>query len=143
MKWFHNSYRQRNFLCLFWKGCDFLKNKITCVIVPVGQSAYKAEICPSLTELQTLVGGYIEIIPLGDRLVLIGDEDAKISGKEGNRHVGNDIIAGQFVVTASLDGDLVSLSSDEVEMLLQRFRTPETISQEEVEASCQIFFGTW
>ena len=63
-----------------------MEKKITCVIVPVGHPAHRAEVVPKLKDLQRLVDGYIEIISLNDDFLLICDEEAKINGKPGNRH---------------------------------------------------------
>ena len=118
-----------------------MEKKITCVIVPVGHPAHRAEVVPKLKELQRLVDGYIEIISLNDDFLLICDEEAKLNGKPGNRHVGGDIIAGQFVIVkAGSTNDFESLSDEEAQHMIQLFKDPETISPEEVEQNCWMNF---
>ena len=61
----------------------------------------------TLEELQRAVGGYIEIVPLTDKTVMVVDEEGKLKGKEinvfatalyqGLRKV-NDYIVGDVIV---------------------------------------------
>lgn len=113
-------------------------DKIKCAIIPVGEPAYEAEITPDLENLQKLVGGMVEMVPLSEGLVLICDEEGKINGKTGNRHIGNDIIAGQFIIAGSKNGDICSLPDKVIEILLSRFKIPDVISQSEVEKNLRI-----
>lgn len=111
---------------------------ITCVVVPVGARPYSKEISTSNEAIQELVGGYYEIIRLSSRLLLLCDEEAKLKGSAGNRRIGREIIAGQFIIVGDGGKDFVSLDKYEVAAMIGRFSTPEEISPEETEDSCQI-----
>ena len=62
----------------------------------------------SLATLQTIVGGYIEVIRLDNNLLMVIDEEGKLKGREYNPvataiarkqgNIGNDYIAGVAVV---------------------------------------------
>lgn len=118
-------------------------NLITCVVVPVGEKAYSKEIKNDLETLQGLVGGLIEVLPLSDRLLLICDEEAKIKGKEGNRRIGNDIIAGQFLIVGNDGSEFTGLDKYEVAAMVGRFAVPQLFTPEEVEESILFTFGEW
>lgn len=61
-----------------------------------------------LSALQTAVGGYIETVPITDKLVLIADEEGKLKGKEPNialenRGVIYDVCVGTLAVVGITD----------------------------------------
>lgn len=119
-------------------------NTITVVIVPVHEKPYSEEISNDLATFQKLVGGYIEVIALSDRLMIICNENGKLEGLEDNRRFKNDIIVGNFFIAADGgDGDFTSLTDDEINMLYKKFETPHFISPAEVEDSFSITFGEW
>lgn len=113
---------------------------ISCVVVPVGQKPYVQEVENELRSLQELVGGYIELLRLSPTILLLCDDEAKLKGREGNRHVGAEIIAGQFIVVGDTGSSFRSLTADEKTTVLSFFAEPETISQDEVEDSVMITF---
>ena len=78
--------------------------------------------------------GLIEIISLGDSTCVLCNEEGKLIGLEGNRRIGNDIIAGVFyIVGENNDGDLISLTEEQIQTYKERFRTPEYYSKKGVE----------
>lgn len=83
----------------------------------------------SLDSLQALVGGYIEVVsPFpGDSAVLVCNEEGKLLGLPLNRSVGDDIIAGTFVIVGSdpKTGSFVSLTNRQVERYSRMFRILE------------------
>lgn len=90
-------------------------NTITVVIVPGQEKPYSEEISNDLATFQKLVGGYIEVIALSDRLMIICNENGKLEGLEGNRRFKNNIIVGDFFIAADGgDGDFTSLTDDEI-----------------------------
>ncbi len=112
--------------------------KITCVVVPIGQKPYAKEIDNDNKAIQELVGGDFEVIWLSSRLLLLCDEEAKLKGIRGNRRIGSEIIAGQFIIVGDDNRDFASLDKYEVAAMIGRFSTPDDISPEETEESCQI-----
>ena len=120
------------------------ENKLRVVMVEPGKPAYETEIDNTLEAEQKAVGGYIEVVPLGDGKLLICNEEGKLSGMQGNRRIGKDIIAGSFFIVGEDGDEFRSLTDEEVKESLKRFAEPEEISQEEVENAMSagvMFFG--
>lgn len=110
-------------------------NLMTVVYVEPHKAPYIAEIEHTLEAEQKAVGGLIEPIYLGD-VCLVGNEEAKLIGMEGNRRVGDgtSIIAGPFFICGLTADDFRGLTAEEAEKYMIQFREPEEISREEVEA---------
>ena len=67
-------------------------------------------------------------------MCLLCNEEGKLIGLEGNRCIGNDIIAGVFyVVGENNDGELISLTEKQMQTYKERFRNPEYHSKKDVE----------
>ena len=109
------------------------------VMVEPNKPAYITEIEHSLKGMKEAVGGLIEPIYYLDepRAVMVGNEEAKLIGMEGNRRFGERIVAGPFFICGEKmteDGmDFCSLSDELCEKYVQKFAVPESISQDEVE----------
>lgn len=120
------------------------ENKLRVVMVEPGKPAYETEIDNTLEAEQKAVGGYIEVVPFGDGKLLICNEEGKLSGMQGNRRLGKDIIAGPFFIVGEDGDEFRSLTDEEAKESLKRFAKPEDISQEEVENALSagiMFFG--
>ena len=77
--------------------------------------------------------GLIEIISLGDGTCILCNEEGKIIGLQGNRRIGNDIIAGVFyVIGENDDGELISLTDQQLEFYEKRFFFPEYYTKEDI-----------
>ena len=77
--------------------------------------------------------GLIEIISLGDGTCILCNEEGKIIGLDGNRRIGNDIIAGVFYVIGENDeGELISLTDQQLEFYEKRFFFPEYYTKEDI-----------
>jgi hypothetical protein len=89
-----------------------------------------------LKDLQQAVGGLIELIYAhDDRTVIVGNDEAKLIGMEGNRRLETgSIIAGPFYVIGDGGEDFRSLTDAEVSRYLQKYAEPHQISQKEVQA---------
>ncbi len=100
-----------------------LTNSIDVVIVKPYCQPSKQSIKNDLTTLQQYVGGYIEMIsPFNDNTCLICNEEGKIKGLPLNRKVGNDIIAGTFIIAGvGDDGELVSLNDKQIKQYKDKF----------------------
>lgn len=120
-----------------------MEKKIKVIMVEPMKEPNLAEVENTLEGLQKAVGGYIETLCLEDYVVLVCNEEGKLMGLPGNRSLGNDIIAGTFLVVGSNDdGEFVSLTEDKIRQYSDRFQKPETFTQEQVEeASGYIFIG--
>lgn len=120
------------------------ENKLRVVMVEPGKPAYETEIENTLKAEQEAVGGYIEVVPLDNGKLLICNEEGKLNGMQGNRRIGNDVIAGPFFIVGEDGDEFRSLTDEEVKESLKRFAEPEEISQEEVENALSagvMFFG--
>lgn len=117
-------------------------NLMRIVYVEPHKPPYAAEIEHTLRAEQKAVGGLIEPINNGDGTCLVGNEEAKILGMEGNRHLddGNSVIAGAFFVCGLTEGDFRELTDKEMMKYMDRFANPEDISQEDVESDMGITF---
>lgn len=109
-------------------------NLMRVVYVEPNRPAYEAAILHDLEHMQKAVDGYIEPVYLEDGLVVIGNEEAKLRGMTGNRHIGEVIMAGPFFVCGESYEDFCSLTDEEAASAMKRFAEPEQISQAEVEA---------
>lgn len=58
----------------------------------------------TLENLQRIVGGYIEAIPLTDNMVVICNEEGKLRGFESNFHIPWAVVVGTVLVVG-YDGD--------------------------------------
>jgi len=112
-------------------------NLMRIVYVEPHRAPYIAEIERSLRAEQKAVGdGLIEPIYNDDETCLVGNEESKLIGMEGNRRLGDgsSIIAGPFFVCGVADDDFRGLTDEEVVKYMDRFAQIEDISQAEVEA---------
>ena len=97
---------------------------------------YAAVIGGSLESLQAAVGGWIECTyPFDDNAFVIGNEEAKLIGMEGNRRIGGAVYAGPLLIAADDgEGGTKDLTDEQIRMYSERFRVPDEITQAEVEA---------
>ena len=109
------------------------------------------EVCELKNELEALqkavsIGadytGLIEILYVNERICILCNEEGKLIGLEPNRRIRNDILCGVFYVTGQdREGNLTSLTDDEIETFKSVFGVIEDISPDEVEPTMKIFFS--
>lgn len=122
---------------------------IKVVMVEPNKPAYVTEIEHSLKGMKEAVGGLIEpIYYLNDpNAVMVGNEESKLIGMDGNRRFGDRIVAGPFFICGEKmtdDGmDFCSLSDELCEKYVQEFSKPQTITQDEVQKDMGFTFVTW
>jgi len=108
---------------------------IKVLFVEPHKAPYVAEIPDTLEAKQQAVGGNIEYVYNTDETALIGDEEAKLTYKEGNRYLdGGGIIAGNFLVVGLGDEDCRSLTDAEVDKYSKKYSDAPDISPEETAA---------
>lgn len=97
---------------------------------------YEMIIPNGLEPLQQAVGGYIECTyPFDDNAFIIGNEEAKLIGLEGNRRIGGSIYAGNLLIAADDGcGGTQDLTDAQIDKYTAQFKTPEEISPEEVQS---------
>ena len=108
------------------------ENEITVLKVEPGKAPEQITIPNTLRAMQELVSGHIEIVDY-QGACLVCDEEGKMLGLEPNRRVGQDVIAGIFFLANSdLEGNLCSLSPEDLIHFQQQFAQPETLTQKDV-----------
>ena len=78
--------------------------------------------------------GLIEFVWLEDNVSILCNEEGKLIGLDPCRRLGDDILCGVFYVVAEDDdGNLISLTPEQQDRYLERFRTPDPfITNDEV-----------
>ena len=85
--------------------------------------------------------GLIELVHIEDNVYCLGNEEAKIIGLPPNRYLGNDIICGTFyVVSDDENGNLASLTPEQIEKYSEFFGHIDVISNEEVDSRLIVRF---
>ena len=114
------------------------EKKIAVLKVEPGKHPEKCILANDLDSLQKAVSigadyqGLIEIIGW-DGVCILCNEEGKIIGLDGNRRIGDDIIAGVFYITAEdQEGNLASLTDAQIEQYRKRFWTIEYYTQQEL-----------
>lgn len=121
------------------------KKMITVLIVEPNMHPYVAIIEDELSQLQGLVGGYIEEYRLSETASIICNEEGKLLNLPANRRVQNDIITGRLFITGINDdeGIFESLSQEDIELYTSRFEFPENIPQHEVQENIGYSFNSF
>jgi hypothetical protein len=120
-------------------------NLMRIVYVEPHRPAFEAEIPHEYEAESKAVGGFIEVVGNGDETCIVCNDEGKLIGMEGNRHLDNgvSIIAGPFFVCGETLDDFRSLTDEETQKYLERFSEPEDISRAEVEADMGFTFYSW
>ena len=119
------------------------ENKIRVLKVEPNKHPEEFMLENTLEAMKEAVEGLIDILSLEEEICLLLNEEGKLIGLEGNRRIGEDIIVGNFYVCSSNDeGDLVSLTDEEMEKYMELFYEPEQFTQEEIaeSAKLEVFF---
>jgi hypothetical protein len=102
-------------------------DQIQVVVIEPMKKPYKKTIPNTLEAQQELVGGYIEIIRMGNTekggsIAITLNEEGKLMNLPYNRR----IIVGTFFITAyNMQGDNITLTDDECEKIIKRFHGME------------------
>ena len=82
--------------------------------------------------------------PFDDDCMILGNEEAKLNGMEGNRRLGESIYAGPIFITRDNGvGGLCSLTDEQVIKYSEMFAEPHDISPEETQADVGFTFYGW
>ena len=105
------------------------------LVIEPHKAPYEMTIPDGLDSLQQAVKGYIEATyPFDDNAFIIGNEEAKLIGLEGNRRIGDSIYAGTILIVADDgQGGTTDLTDEQIGKYTEMFKTPEDISPEEVQ----------
>lgn len=110
------------------------------VYVEPGRPAYAAEVENSYIAESNAVLGYLEVIHNGDGTLIVCNEEGKIKGLHGNRHLddGVSVVAGPFFIIGEAGEDFRSLTDEEISKYVQKYSEPEDISDDETQADSGI-----
>lgn len=75
------------------------------------------EINNNLKDFQEIVGGYIEVIRLGDNLVIVLNEEGKILHLPPTMKFRNDILVGNIIFARTKQSEFISLSDQDIERI--------------------------
>lgn len=115
------------------------------VKVEPGRAPYEKKIENNLKSIQAEVGvGLFQPLYLGAGIVLCCNEEGKLNGMLPNRWLGDDIICGPFfLVGENNEGEFVSLTDRQVQLIQRAFAQPDQFTGEEPELEPKITFYTW
>lgn len=95
-----------------------MKDEIRVIIKEPMEEANECCMANELEAFQKVVGGYIETVALGNRILMICNEEGKLNGLDPNILMESEIIVGK-VVFASFDdeGNFTSLTDEQVKAI--------------------------
>lgn len=101
------------------------------VLVNPGVYAEITELEHDLKSMQFAVGGLIQAVyPFSEKVALVCNDEGKLIGLPLNRCVENyNIIAGSFFICGIGEEDFCSLTDEQAERYLQKFRLPQKFVQ--------------
>lgn len=109
-----------------------VKSKMTVVLVEPNKEARIVKIDNTLKAMQGTVGGYIEAVyPYDDNVAIVCNEKGKIAGLPLNRALKDatekvyDVIAGTFFVAGLTKDNFGSLTEEQTDFFLAKFKQPE------------------
>ncbi|MBR2894110.1 MAG: DUF3846 domain-containing protein [Oscillospiraceae bacterium] len=109
-----------------------MSKKLTVLVIEAMNKPYVKEIDAGLKSLQKEVSGRIQAVyPWAEPCAIVGDDEAKLTGKELNRALrskdGNvyDVVAGTFLIVGLEDCSFASLSEEQIRLFSERFSIPE------------------
>ena len=113
--------------------------QINVLIVEPNKTPRRATISNEYEEIRDIVGGRIQTYPLAKDAELVCNEEGKLMKLTGNRRVGEDIIAGTFIIVGADGGEeFISLTDKQIEEYEKIFWNPEEHSEEEVQEAGRI-----
>ena len=126
------------------------QKKIKVLMVEPGKNPIETELSNDLDSLQKAVSincdyqGLIELIYVEAGVLILANEEGKLNGMEGNRKFGYDILCGVFYVCSEDDeGNLASLSDENMAKYKSRFWHPEFYTDEDVHRAVYYKVKEW
>lgn len=98
-----------------------MSTPIEVLVYRPGQDSVVEKVENTLEAQQALVGGYIEMVPLGKGLYLVCNEEGKLRGLERNIHVGFDVVVGNCFFCRVRGSNAASLSAKDIEALREQY----------------------
>ena len=119
--------------------------EVRAIKIEPGEAAKEIKLDTSLESLQREVDGYIEITyPFDDNVCIIGNDEAKLIGKEGTIRIEGSIYAGTLLIVGlNEEDDFADLTDRQLGEYLSLFNVPEKISAEEAARDVGFAIFTW
>lgn len=92
------------------------------IIKEAGQNPIVTDIENTLEALQQTVGGYIQVINLNEKTVLICDEEGKLKDKPYNFGIGFDYIVGTAIFVNTTAEDFTDIDEATEQMIMVLFK---------------------
>jgi uncharacterized protein YozE (UPF0346 family) len=90
------------------------------IIKEVGKAPYLKGIDEGLESMKSIVGGWIEVVPVGGGMCLVCNEEGKLEGLHPNFATDSDIIVGNvFFARSGDDGDFIDVTQQDFDVLLE------------------------
>lgn len=118
-------------------------NLLKTIYVEPGRKPFVSEISNDFRAMQKAVDGLIQPVYMDDGTILVCNDVGRLNGMEGNRRLGETIIAGPFFMVGEDGEDFRSLTDAEISKYMEHFAEPEQISQEEVQADTGMTIFLW
>lgn len=120
---------------------DSVKEKsIKVLVVEPHMPPYEAIIPNELESLQSMVRGYIEVVPLSNSACIICNENGKLEGLEPNRRLYGDVLVGRFIIVGDDGGEhFVSISREDIQKYTHQFQDVEMISSNEINEKFEFY----
>lgn len=80
-----------------------MEDYITVMVKNPGRPWHESRVRKELSKSQTLVGGYIETVPVDEGMMLMVNEEGKLRGMAANFEYRQDILCGPVVAVGILD----------------------------------------
>ena len=111
-----------------------MNNKMSVVIVEPFKKPYAAEIGTEVEDMQRVVDGYNQAIyPFDDEAAIVCNEEGKLRRLPLNRVLRNEdggiceVIAGTFMIVGEGEENFTSLSEEQIQTYIERFKNPEMV----------------
>lgn len=123
-----------------------LRQTIDILMIEPGFKPCKVSVFSDYESLQILISpclsflSEVEYLMVEDDVVLFYNKEGALLGLEGNRRVGNTIIAGTFFVAGVKNGNLTSLTKEKTKKYRKRFAKIESYTDKEVSKS---YWNPW
>lgn len=109
------------------------------MVVEPGKTPFIANIADDYKSYQQIVRGNFECFYFDEGSVGYVNNEGKLIGLPANRVVGNDVIAGTFVIAGDgMDGSTISLTDEQVEKYGKMFLDPPELTQVQLDDACFI-----
>lgn len=109
------------------------------MVIEPGKTPFIANIADDYKSYQQIVRGNFECFYFDEGSVGYCNDEGKLIGLPANRVVGNDVIAGTFVIAGDgMDGSTISLTDEQVEKYGKMFLDPPELTQVQLDDACFI-----